>query len=413
MNMIQPSAATAEAGTPAAISIEIADSLDAAVADWRAFEPEADCTIFQTYDRLRRWQAHVGAANGTRPVIVAGRGADGRLAFIFPFAIERRHGVRTLGWLGGALSDYNAPLVKRGLAFPPGDFAALWRRILAGLRADKRFAFDIVDLSKMPAVIGGTANPFLDLGPMENPNRAYAATLGSDWPDFHAARRSSGTRKRERNHLKQLGALGPIVFRTMEGAEAIRETIDRLLEQKTASFRRMGVPDVFAAPGIRGFLHDWTADPASRATVHVTRLDIGEMMAAASIGLTFRGCYALVASSYHDGPMARLGPGRAHLHRLLQHAIENGFRVFDFTIGEEPYKRDWADQHVTLYDHMEGVTLLGTLAARALAGQRALKRHVKQNPALWRIAQRVRAVKTGLSSGSAKHAGRQVEPPAD
>ena len=35
-------------------------------------------------------------------------------------------------------------------------------------------------------------------------------------------------------------------------------------------------------------------------------------------------------------------------------AIDRGFRVFDFTIGDERYKRDWCDTEIKLYDTIVG-----------------------------------------------------------
>jgi CelD/BcsL family acetyltransferase involved in cellulose biosynthesis len=67
--------------------------------------------------------------------------------------------------------------------------------------------------------------------------------------------------------------------------------------------------------------------------VHVSRLEVGDAIAAANLGLVFRGCYYHVLASFDDGELSRFGPGVAHLHDLLRHAIEGGCTMFDFTIG--------------------------------------------------------------------------------
>ena len=84
------------------------------------------------------------------------------------------------------------------------------------------------------------------------------------------------------------------------------------------------------------------------------------MIAAANLlGLRFQGCYYLVLSSYQDGEIAQYGPGRAHLHELIRQAIERGIGRFDFTIGDELYKKTWADIEMKLYDHLAAVTIPG------------------------------------------------------
>ena len=118
----------------------------------------------------------------------------------------------------------------------------------------------------------------------------------------------------------------------------------------------MGVEDLFARPGYREFYLDIADGPQCCAR---SRMSAGSTSAprsaATNLGLTFRDCYYLILSSYDDGEIARFGPGRAHLHELLRHAIERGFRKFDFTVGDEPYKRDWSDIEVRLYDHLDAV----------------------------------------------------------
>lgn len=57
------------------------------------------------------------------------------------------------------------------------------------------------------------------------------------------------------------------------------------------------------------------------------------------------------------------GLGAAHLRNLTRQTAERGFRVFDFTIGDEPYKRKWCETELTLFDHISVATLRGALVA--------------------------------------------------
>jgi CelD/BcsL family acetyltransferase involved in cellulose biosynthesis len=95
--------------------------------------------------------------------------------------------------------------------------------------------------------------------------------------------------------------------------------------------------------------------------------------------------------------LSRFGPGAAHLHELMRYAIERGCDAFDFTIGDEPYKRDWCDTELKLYDHIAAVTPRGWLVAAPVMLARRAKRAIKQSPLLWRLVTRLRAI-----SGSAK-----------
>ena len=82
---------------------------------------------------------------------------------------------------------------------------SVWvKEIVRLLRTDPRFRFDFVDLQKMPEAIGAQRNPFLNLQVLAHPSGAYVASLAGSWDEFYAAKRSPGTRKRERKQLRQL-----------------------------------------------------------------------------------------------------------------------------------------------------------------------------------------------------------------
>jgi CelD/BcsL family acetyltransferase involved in cellulose biosynthesis len=244
----------------------------------------------------------------------------------------------------------------------------------------------------MPDRIGEQRNPFMDLGVGAHPSGAYVAALKEDWETFYASKRSAPTRKRERRQLRQLAEHGEVRFINVSGAREVTRTLTTLFQQKSEAFARMGVDDAFARPGQRDFFLAVANDPRMSDLVHVSRLDVGTQMAAISIGLKYRRCYYLILSSYASGALSRFGPGRAHLNELLRYAVEQGFGHFDFTVGDEPYKRDWSDRELTLHDHLAAATLRGWLFVTMLAAFRRIKRRIKRSPGLWRAFSRARAL---------------------
>jgi CelD/BcsL family acetyltransferase involved in cellulose biosynthesis len=380
------------------VALQVCCDLSEIEQEWKAFEPQAECTVFQVFDWVAKVQRHIGARHGTIPAVVLGREADGHLLFILPLAIEPRGLVRCLTWLGSVLCDYNAPLLAEsfGHRMRSHRFAPLWRDIIQMLRTDPRLRFDVVDLQKMPEMLGAQSNPFLDLQVQANPSGAYVANLDGTWDEFYAAKRSSSTRKRERRQLKHLAEYGDVRLVDVEDYDDVECTLDTMFTQKAGSFARMGVEDIFARPGYRDFFRDIATDPAMREVIHVSRLDVGSTTAAANLGLRFRACYYLVLSSYQAGELSRLGPGRAHLHELLRHAIERGFHKFDFTIGDEPYKRDWSDAELKLLDHLAAVTMPGWLVVAMTRAFRRVKRLIKQTPFLWQAFSKARVLKGSI-----------------
>jgi len=383
------------AGTP--VTLELRDDLSSLDAEWTAFERSAECTAFQTFAWLAKWQQHIGSLDGTRPAIVLGRDERGVLLFILALAIETRGPIRRLTWLGSELCDYNAPLLARDFWRHIDDFSELWGKVVQLLRSDPRLRFDLIDLQKMAGRVGSACNPFLALATHRNASSAHVATLGRNWDDYYKQKRSSETRKKERKQLRRLAEIGEVRFLDVKNTAEIERTLETLMQQKAKTFARMGVENLFARDSYRAFWRD--VGTALHAVTHVSRLEVGATIAAISLGLTFRDCYYLVLSSYHDGEVMRFGPGRAHLHELLRHAIGCEFEHFDFTIGDEPYKRDWADIEVRLYDHLQAVTLRGGVVAATMLAFRRAKRLIKTTPVLWRAYCRARELARLLRRG--------------
>lgn len=394
----------ARGGMPPQLPIEIAiyHQLHAVEPEWRRFEHDADCTAFQAFDWLAAWCRYVGPFEGVQPIVVVGRRADGTTLFILPLEVTPG-AVRRLTWLGSDLCDYNGPLLAKDFSSQvlPEQFLALWRDITRILMSDPLTRYDLVSFTKLPERVGAQANPFLALPTDLNPSNAYVTDLFGTWEEFYGEKRSSATRRRDRTKLKKLGEYGEVRFVTPQSQDEIVRTIGMLMEQKSRSFAHMGVANIFNRPGWSEFFTVLASGQAGRNLVHVSRLDVGATWSAINLGLVFRDTYYHVLASHDDGEASRLGPGVAHLRELLRYSIEHGLKHFDFTIGDERYKREWSDRTLQLYDHVAAVTIRGWVVATNMRAQRRVKRLIKQNETLWLLFSRARAV---LGSKSAKPA---------
>jgi CelD/BcsL family acetyltransferase involved in cellulose biosynthesis len=401
-----PDIARAAIAFAADVTLAIHEDLAGIADDWCTFETEADCTAFQTFAWHAAWQTHIGDAAGARPAIVVGR-RRGRIVFIVPLAVEPGRFVRRLVWHASDVCDYNVPLLDRTFSRVCGRdaFLALFAEMRRLIAARPGLAFEAIALTKMPETVGGQPNPFMALATTLNPSGAHATALAADWDAFYTGKRSSSTRQRDRSKRKRLAGLGEVRFVTAEKPGEVSDTLEVLMAQKSAAFAGMGVPDLFEKPGQRAFFHALASDPATRGFVHVSRLDVGATHAAVNLGLVFGGAYYHVLASYDAGEASRFGPGVVHLQELMAYAIRRGCHTFDFTIGDEGYKREWSDRTLVLHDYRSAATAKGwlvTLPAEALAGA---KRVVKQTPFLWRAVSKGRAM-----VGALKSRGRRPHP---
>ena len=241
-------------------------------------------------------------------------------------------------------------------------------------------------------------NPFISLDVTANASGAHLTQLGDDWEKFYFAKRSSATRRRDRAKRRHMSEYGEVRFVTATEADDARRTLETLIDQKHRAFARRGIRDIFARPGLGEFFLDLASNPKIRHRFHISRVEVGDTWAAANFAILFGDCYYHVLASYEDdAAVSHYGPGALHLRELLAHAIKLRLRRFDFTIGDEPYKDEWSDTSVKLYDHSAAATWRGWPVSAASTARRRLKRFVKQTPSIWKLVSRLRATVGALT----------------
>jgi CelD/BcsL family acetyltransferase involved in cellulose biosynthesis len=388
--------ATNDSTHAAHITLSIHHDLSALETEWRDFEQHADCTVFQTFDWLATWQRHIGQNQRVKPTIVTGR-QHRNLVIIFPFVVETDGFAGRASWLGSGLSNYNAPIIaadfeRRLTGLGIRDLWKSVKRLLAS-----RMGVNLIDLQRMPERIGDQPNPLLALNPAPHINNAYVTNLTGDWEAYYTSKRSASTRRTDRKRRKRLAEFGPIQFITAVGLDQVQCCVDALFEQKRAAYARLGVANFLQFPGYRDFFVSLATDGQSRHLTHVSRLDVGSVVAAANYGLVFRGTYFYILAGYDPGELARFGPGSAQLFELLRHSFDQGLKKFDFTIGDEPYKREWSDIELRLYDLVTPLTWRGRLVAVIIIAKRTIKCWIRRNPKIWSLVSRIRSVLGSLT----------------
>jgi CelD/BcsL family acetyltransferase involved in cellulose biosynthesis len=373
------------------IELSLHDDLASIESDWRSFEEHADCTAFQTFDWLSTWFRNIGVREGVQPAVVIGR-HEGTILFLLPFALEVNSLDRKVTWLGSYLCNYNGPVLARDFSrrLSPAQFPQVWRDVEKLLRDQLRH--DLVDLEKMPETIGEQPNPFCSLHVTAHVNDAYLTTFTGDWETYYAEKRSAATRKTDRRKRKRLADHGETRFIPAASRDDLVRSIDALIDEKRVSYAKLGVANMFAWPGYRDFFIEMATGPRSSRLTYVSRLDVGPMTAAANFGLIFRGRYYYILAGYDDGELARFGPGYIQLQDVMRDALERGCKIFDFTIGDEPYKRDWCDTEIRLCDYVSPVSLRGWTVAVPTVVFRYLKRSIKRNAIVWALVRKVRTL---------------------
>ncbi len=349
-------------------------------AEYHALHDCSTATAFQAPRWLDALQRDVGAAFGAKPVTVTVRDpADGRLMLVLPFTLVRRHGVATLSFADFGLCDYLAPV------YDPADLALLLvdaslpARIAAALPRH-----DALALTKLAGEHALLAYLFPDVRRARMRISAYPATLAPDWQAWRAEKLNPSVRRELDMKRRRLMRSGATAFSTLRDAAAITAAFDALRRYRSARFKAIGAPDVLDNEAIFAFYRRMAIEGANDGTARTECLSLAGEPIAVQFGLVRQGVYSMLMIGLDIARHARLSPGLLAIEDSMRAAVEAGDRVYDFTIGDHPYKSDFGAETVALEEWHRASTLRGRAAVLANAAVREAKRRLK--PLLRRAA---------------------------
>ncbi len=370
--------------------VQVTTSFEDAEQVWRALEHAGDAMVFQTFDWQAAWFRHVGRRQAVRLcIVIVRRVGDDRPVMLLPLGIVRRGPGRVLTWLGGALTDYNGPVLAHDAAarFDRRDIEALWRQICGELPG-----FDYAHFERQPAEIGGQDNPFRLLSTRTNPISGSFTRLGPSWASYYSGKRGAETRRKERRKEKKLLEQGPLDFVIARTSAEIDLIIEAMIAQKSASYERKGVRNLFRDPVYADFLRTFTLAFAESGLVVLAAVKQGNAIIAAQWGLVHRDRFYCLVLSRDHGRFARYSPGNILMRRLMQWCCERGISIFDFTYGDESYKDHWCEGRVTLADSLLPSTLRGGAFVLAIGWRDAVYSNVRRSSRLHGLAVGLRRI---------------------
>ncbi|WP_409526939.1 GNAT family N-acetyltransferase [Rhizobium sp. G21] len=108
--------------------------------------------------------------------------------------------------------------------------------------------------------------------------------------------------------------------------------------------------------------------------------------------MTRKGDHVIVQfCSIGSGPTTDASPGELLFHLMIEQYNKDGAGLFDFGIGDMPFKRSWCTDETVQINVAIPVTPVGRLAALKEETATRLKTMIKQNPALYQLLQRIRS----------------------
>lgn len=331
--------------------------------------------------------AWIGA---TRPdAVIAIARVQGEAVMGLALEIVRKGPFRIARFMGGSHACGNFPPLAA--QFPQADAPAL----LAALRnalADARPDIDMLSLERLPEELHGVRNPLLALPHLPSPNVSLAVSLDGGFEQLLL--RASGKRKKKkhRSQTRKFDAAGAH-RRFAAGTPA---EVDRVLEaffaMKEQRFRQKGIENVFGPAEVQAFFRTLFVEALSQPVppFQLHALEVAGTVRAVT-GSSVDGTRLICEfGAIADDDLAHASPGDYLFFDNIREACERGFEVYDFSVGDEPYKRLWCDIESRQFDVYAPLTARGQVLAALLRAENRAKSFVKNNTVAWKVATALR-----------------------
>lgn len=333
---------------------------------WKDLELRASSTVFQSYDFLSSWLEHVGRNSGIKPVIVS-YSENNVVKAIFPACVAHKYHLKFLTWLGGFhIVDYGNILMD-----PAADISVSRFVDEALLLIKKHVKYQVIHLHNVrsSSPINGVLEKKLrkhrvDVAP-------YTPLLGDFESYLDSLKKNRKKLKSDTlRQMKRLSELGELSYSVHGGNDPVaRDVLNVFIEQKKKRYEVTSVRGVLFHDGYDKYYLDQVRN---NPNVHLSSLTLGDKIIAAHLGYAYKDTYYYLMPSY-DSEYEKYSPGRILLYNLIKTAYEAGTNVFDFCIGDEKYKYEWASVDETLTSYISGGPL-GTLFKAAYIGRTKLRK---------------------------------------
>lgn len=293
--------------------------------------------IFLTSEWLHSWWA--AYRPGELRVLVIADEHTGRWLGAAPWFISPDGGSRVLCTVGCVdVTDYLDVLVRQGAEDTVYPALADW---LAAHTDD----WDEAQFCNIPE-----ESPTLERLPALVEARGLAATIEEEdvCPQFavpdtfenYLARLDSKRRHELRRKLRR--ATGQADWYIVGSEHDLAAEIERFLDLMAASSpeKRQFLEDA----GHREFIRTVMPRLAAHGWLQLAFLTVGKEAVASYLNFDYQGRILVYNSGLEPGRHAQLSPGIVLLAYVVEHAIEQQRRVFDFMRGDEPYKYDMGGQ---------------------------------------------------------------------
>jgi CelD/BcsL family acetyltransferase involved in cellulose biosynthesis len=341
--------------------------------EYRSFHARSVATAFQAPGWLDKLHRQVAPALEAEPITITVRDTTtGELKLVIPLVSRRLGRVTTLEFCDLGLCDYN------GLVYCAEDV----ERLVADCSLSGRVhallpPTDTISLIKLRGdeQLLEVLFPRAHRAPMRV--SSHAITIGESWDDWRSARLDPSLRRELDLKRRRLAKAGVPAFRLVQEPDEIASAFSALRLFRAHRFAQRGIADVIDNEAVFSFYRRVAVDGARDGTARTFCLYVSGEPVAVMFGTVQGRRFSLLLVGFDLERYRRLSVGLLAIEDTIRASFESRDEVYDFTIGDYPFKLQFGAQSSPLFEWHVPRGTRGYLAVAQVAAFREMKRHIK------------------------------------
>nr|WP_278526945.1 GNAT family N-acetyltransferase [Brucella anthropi] len=338
----------------------------------------------QSFAWIDSWRAIVNADS-----FVVGLFDNDDPILLLPLEVVSRSGAKIARYPGGSHANCNFPWLRKEYSVLGRETVQRLIEVIRKARPD----IDALSLTRQLSELQGVTNPLLTLRKAPNPNPVLAASLGGGFDAVLDRANRKRKLKKHRQHSRRYEEGGGWRIAGPQNQAESDTVLDLYFAMKAQRFQKMGIRDPFADENVRNFFKAFFGEGSAKGqNLNELRfLEVGGTVRSIIGKLLGDTDPTVEFAAIAEDELTSASPGEFLFFEDISRSCDEGCSTYSFGIGDEPYKREWCDIELTIYDTLVPLSTKGKLFTALQSVRNAIAGSLKRNPRLWGLAKKLRS----------------------
>ena len=316
--------------------------------NWNSLISNSNHTFFQKYELNKLWYNLIGSKIKSSKLLIFEFYYYNKITAIAPLIlIKKNYFFNEIVFLGQGLFDYQLIINS------DSSNTKLQKFIFKTIKSHD--SIDIISLSNIPNFFENNNLEYSRYLDFVSEEVVSMATLPNSFDSYFNSLKTS-VRGDSRRQSKKLNNLGKLSYEVIKEQQEM--FLDNLIHYKRMRYKKTLVRDLFNNSDYITFFKE-LINSKLRNNIHCSVLNIDDVSISYHLGFYYNSKYYYFMPSFVEKEWGKYSPSRVHMLKIIEESISNKLSIFDFTIGNENYKKYFTDKRNKVRNYSAYISING------------------------------------------------------